>query len=122
MVAACTEFTSLILLRFVEERKRGLTPRAAVDVTARRTGRAFIVSALAAISGVGVIATSSLPLLRDFGVIVALNVAVALLSALVVLPPLLVWADEKHHWVTRGLVPKDILDAADAPTVTAPVA
>jgi hypothetical protein len=113
VVAACTEFTSLILLRFVEERRRGLLPRAAVDVTARRTGRAFIVSALAAIAGVGVIALSSLPLLRDFGVIVALNVSVALLSALVVLPPLLIWADEKHHWVSRGLVHKDILERAD---------
>jgi predicted RND superfamily exporter protein len=113
VVAACTEFTSLILLRFVEERRRGLLPRAAVDVTARRTGRAFIVSALAAIAGVGVIALSSLPLLRDFGIIVALNVSVALLSALVVLPPLLIWADEKHHWVSKGLVPKDILERAD---------
>ncbi len=113
VVAACTEFTSLILLRFVEERRRGLLPRAAVDVTARRTGRAFIVSALTAISGVAVIATSSLPLLRDFGIIVALNVTVALLSALIVLPPLLIWADEKHHWVSRGLVPKEILEKAD---------
>ena len=120
VVAACTEFTSLILLRFVEERRRGLLPRAAVDVTARRTGRAFIVSALAAICGVAVIATSSLPLLRDFGIIVALNVTIALLSALVVLPPLLVWADEKHHWVSRGLVKKEILEAADA--VADPVA
>jgi hypothetical protein len=42
-----------------------------------------------------VLAFSSLPLLRDFGLIVALNVAVALLSALIVLPPLLVWTDEK---------------------------
>jgi len=50
-----------------------------------------------------VIATSSLPLLRDFGIIVAVNVAVALLSALVVLPPMLVWAD-RHNWVSRGLV------------------
>ena len=103
VVAACTEFTSLILLRFVEERRRGLSPKAAVDVAAARTGRAFIVSALTAISGVAVIAGSSLPLLRDFGIIVAVNVAVALLSALVVLPPLLVWADE-HNWVSRGLV------------------
>ncbi len=93
VVAACTEFTSLILLRFVEERRRGFSPRAAVDVTASRTGRAFFVSALAAIAGVAVIATSSLPLLRDFGIVVGLNVAVALLSALVVLPPLLVWAE-----------------------------
>jgi hydrophobe/amphiphile efflux-3 (HAE3) family protein len=103
VVAACTEFTSLILLRFVEERRRGLDPKQAVDVAAARTGRAFIVSALTAISGVAVIALSSLPLLRDFGIIVAMNVTVALLSALVVLPPMLVWADQRN-WVSRGLV------------------
>ena len=32
-----------------------------------------------------------------------MNVAVALLSALVVLPPLLVWADQRN-WVSRGLI------------------
>ncbi|HEY5011765.1 MAG TPA: MMPL family transporter [Acidimicrobiia bacterium] len=109
VVAACTEFTSLLLLRFVEERRRGLAPRAAMDEAAARTGRAFIVSALTAISGVAVIATSSLPLLHDFGQIVALNVTVALLSALVVLPPMLVWAD-KRNWVSRGLVPASTLN------------
>jgi hypothetical protein len=121
VVAVCTEFTSLILLRFVEERRRGFTPKAAIDVTAARTGRAFIVSAMTATAGVGVIATSSLPLLRDFGIIVAMNVAVALLSALVFLPPMLVWADERR-WVSRGLVPDDVLahatqehDTAQAP-------
>ena len=60
------------------------------------------------------IATSSLPLLRDFGVVVALNVAVALLSALVVLPPLLVWAD-RRNWVSRGLVPADVLERSAGP-------
>jgi hydrophobe/amphiphile efflux-3 (HAE3) family protein len=103
VVAACTEFTSLILLRFIEERQRGLEPKEAVDVVASRTGRAFIVSALTAIAGVAVIATSSLPLLRDFGIIVAMNVTVALLSALVFLPPMLVWADQRG-WVTRGML------------------
>ena len=117
VVAVCTEFTSLILLRFVEERRRGLSPKAAVDVTASRTGRAFIVSAMTATAGVAVIATSSLPLLRDFGIIVAMNVAVALISALVVLPPMLVWADERR-WVTRGLVPDDVLDRATGETDT----
>jgi hypothetical protein len=34
-----------------------------------------------------------------------MNVAVALLSALVFLPPMLVWADaEGRSWVSRGLV------------------
>ncbi len=108
VIAACTEFTSLILLRFVEERERGASPREAVDTAAGRTGRAFIVSAMTAIAGVAVIATSSLPLLRDFGILVAMNVAVALFSALVVLPPMLVWADSrKHAWVSKGLAKPD---------------
>jgi hydrophobe/amphiphile efflux-3 (HAE3) family protein len=106
VIAACTEFTSLILLRYVEERRRGYTPREAVDVAASRTGRAFVVSALTAIAGVAVLSFSSLPLLRDFGRIVALNVAIALLSALVFLPPMLVWAD-RRNWVSRGLVDKE---------------
>jgi hydrophobe/amphiphile efflux-3 (HAE3) family protein len=108
IVAVCTEFTSLILLRYLEERRRGLWPRQAIDVAASRTGRAFIVSALTAISGVLVISLSSLPLLRGFGLIVGMNVAVALLSALVILPPMLVWADNRG-WVSKGEVPDDIL-------------
>ena len=62
-------------------------------------------SGLTAIAGVAVLSFSSLPLLRDFGRIVAMNVTVALLSALVVLPPMLVWAD-KRNWVSRGLIEK----------------
>jgi uncharacterized protein len=112
VIAMCTEFTTLILLRFIEERDRGLSPQAAADVAASRTGRAFIVSALTSIVGVAVIATSSLPILRDFGKIVALNVSVALLSALVVLPPLIVWA-ERRGWVTKGLVDPANLDTID---------
>lgn len=103
VVAVCTEFTSLILLRFVEERNRGLAPREAMTVTAGRTGRAFMVSAMTAVGGMAVIATSSMPMLRDFGIVMALNVSVALLSALIVLPPVLVWA-EGRGWVSRGLL------------------
>jgi hydrophobe/amphiphile efflux-3 (HAE3) family protein len=115
VVAICTEFTSLILLRFVEERRRGLAPKEAADVAAHRTGRAFIVSAMTGITGVAVIALSSLPVLRDFGAIVAMNVFVALLSALVILPPMLIWADESgREWVSRGMVkpPKETGPAA----------
>jgi uncharacterized protein len=104
VVAVCTEFTSLILLRFVEERNRGRHPREAMTVTAGRTGRAFCVSALTVVAGIVVVATSPMPMLRDFGIVMALNVTVALLSALVVLPPVLVWAEERHGWISRGLL------------------
>jgi hydrophobe/amphiphile efflux-3 (HAE3) family protein len=104
VVAVCTEFTSLILLRFVEERARGLEPKEAVDVTAGRTGRAFLVSACTAIAGVAVMGFSSMPILRDFGIIIGMNVAIALLAALVFLPPMLVWADSGgRNWVSRGI-------------------
>ncbi len=108
VTAACTEFTSLMLFRYLEERRRGLWPRQASDVASARTGRAFVVSALTTMTGVAVIATSSLPLLRDFGIVVAMNVTVALLAALVVLPPLLVWADNRG-WVSRGEIPKHVM-------------
>jgi predicted RND superfamily exporter protein len=100
VIAACTEFTSLILLRHMEERERGLAPAEAAHVAESRTGRAFVASALAIIAGVGVLVASPLPLLRDFGLITSVNVAVALASALVVLPPIMVWADERG-WVHR---------------------
>jgi hydrophobe/amphiphile efflux-3 (HAE3) family protein len=105
VIAVCTEFTSLILLRFVEERGKRRSPEESMHITASRTGRAFIVSGLTAVAGVAVIATSPWPLLRGFGIIVGLNVLVALLCALVILPPILVWAEGgDRNWVSRHLV------------------
>ena len=105
VVALCTEFTSLTLLRFVEERGRGMGPADAMAVTAARMGRAFMVSGCTAVAGFAAIATSPWPLLRGFGIMVALNVALALISALVILPPILVWAEsDKRRFVTRGLI------------------
>ena len=97
VIASCTEFSVIILARYLEERQRGLSPRDATDLAAARTGRAFFTSAATTIGGFAVLIGSSLPLLRDFGIIVTMNVAVALVAALVVLPPLLVWADERGY-------------------------
>jgi predicted RND superfamily exporter protein len=93
VIAVGTEFAVLIATRYVEERERGRTPADAVRTGIVRIGRAFVASGLTLVGGFAVIATSRFPLLRDFGIIVALNTLVALLVALVLLPPLLVWAD-----------------------------
>ena len=95
VIASCAEFSVLILGRYLEERQRGLTPRQASDTAASRTGRAFFTSAVTTICGFAVLIGSALPLLRDFGLAVTLNVTIALLAALVVMPPLSVWVDEK---------------------------
>jgi hydrophobe/amphiphile efflux-3 (HAE3) family protein len=93
VIAVGTEFAVLILTRYVEERERGRSREDAIDVGTVRIGRAFVASGLTLVGGFAVIASSQFPLLRDFGIIVALNTLVALLVALIVLPPLLVWAD-----------------------------
>jgi hypothetical protein len=124
VVASVAEFSVLIMSRHIEERQSGLDPLAAVDTAARRTGRAFFTSALTTIGGFAVLVSSSLPLLRDFGLIVTLNVTIALLAALVLMPPILVWADERgmlHVDEQRGKATSLRL-AADLPSAATPYA
>lgn len=95
IVATCGEFSLLLVARYAEERERGLDPEASTHVAAVRTGRAFFTSALTTLGGFAVLMFSSLPLLADFGQVVTINIAVALLSALVVVPPLVKEADRR---------------------------
>ncbi|MCH8994279.1 MAG: RND family transporter, partial [Chloroflexi bacterium] len=100
IIATSTEFSVLIMARYFEERERGRSPRDAVSTASMRIGPAIAASGLTTIGGFGVLAFSGFPLLEGFGVVTALNVGIALLSTLIVLPPLLVWADEE-----AGLAP-----------------
>jgi hydrophobe/amphiphile efflux-3 (HAE3) family protein len=95
VVATCAEFSVLLIARYAEERRRGLDPELSTQMAARRTGRAFFTSALTTLGGFAVLMFSSLPLLADFGTVVTINIAVALLSALVVVPPLVKEADRR---------------------------
>lgn len=95
VVATCAEFAVLLVARYAEERARGLDPERSTHVAAQRTGRAFFTSALTTLGGFAVLMFSTLPLLRDFGIVVTINIGVALLSALVVVPPLVKEADRR---------------------------
>jgi hypothetical protein len=95
VVATCAEFSVLLIARYAEERNRGLDPEVSTQMAARRTGRAFFTSALTTLGGFAVLMFSSLPLLADFGMVVTINIGVALLSALVVVPPLVKEADRR---------------------------
>jgi hypothetical protein len=99
VIANCVEFAVLITARYLEERENGHTARQATDIASARTGRAFFASAATTIGGFATLVISPLPLLRDFGLIVTLNIAIALLAALVLMPPLLVYADERG-WIS----------------------
>ncbi|MCU1459079.1 MAG: hypothetical protein JWL73_3171 [Actinomycetia bacterium] len=103
VIAVCTEFSVLIMSRYVEERENGRSPEEAVEFGAVRIGRAFVASGLTLVGGFGVLALSSFPLLSDFGIIVSLNALLAMVIALLVLPSLLMWADGNRF--VRGFSP-----------------
>jgi hydrophobe/amphiphile efflux-3 (HAE3) family protein len=110
-IAITTEFSVLLLSRFLEERAAGAGTDVAVDRAASRIGRAFLASGLTLLGGFVVLAFSPMPLLIDFGVIVAIDVALALISVLVVLPPLLRWADPS----LPGSAPEAPIEASEPP-------
>lgn len=115
-IAITTEFSVLMLARFLEERSAGASPDEAVTLAAARIGRAFLASGLTLLGGFLVLAASPMPLLFDFGVVVALNVGLALVSVLVVLPPLLRAA---ARWLPGAPAsPSAPIPPASSPTAT----
>jgi len=102
-----TEFIVLLLGRYEEEkRKRGLSPIEAMVVAISRTGRAIITTALTTLGGFGVLITSNFVLIRDFGIATTISVFLCLWTAMVVMPPIVVW------WDTRvaSRLPKEIAE------------
>jgi predicted RND superfamily exporter protein len=91
IIAMSSEFSVIMMSRYFEERQRGHAPREAMHTAAMRIGRAITASGLTATGGFAVLAFSGFPLLDAFGKVTALNIGLSLLSALIVLPPLLVW-------------------------------
>jgi hypothetical protein len=88
-IAITTEFSVLLASGFRQELERGASPDVALSRASQRIGRAFVASGLTLLGGFVVLALAPMPLLVDFGVVVGIDVALALLSVLVVLPPLL---------------------------------
>jgi predicted RND superfamily exporter protein len=95
VIAVGTEFSVLVVARYLEERRGGSDSAAALSGGVVRIGRAFVASGLTLVGGFAVLVLSPMPLLRDFGIVVALAVAFALLTALTFLPPLLAWTDHR---------------------------
>jgi predicted RND superfamily exporter protein len=98
IIAMGTEFNILLMSRYFEEREAGLDPRRAISKASLRIGRAITASGLTVMGGFAVLALSNFPLLDNFGKVTALNIGLSLLSTLILLPPLLVWADEDHRF------------------------
>jgi len=94
-----TEFMVLLLGRYEEEKKKSLSPRDAMIVAISKIGRAIVITAFTTLGGFGILIASSFVMIRDFGIATVLSVVLCLISTITVMPPLIVWIDEK---IIRG--------------------
>jgi hydrophobe/amphiphile efflux-3 (HAE3) family protein len=105
VIAISTEFSVLLAERYRQERQAGHEPREALARTYRFMGAAVLASGVTAIAGFAVLVTSSISMLRDFGFVTVVDLTVALLGVMVVLPAVLLLAERERApgWLGRAL-------------------
>jgi hydrophobe/amphiphile efflux-3 (HAE3) family protein len=94
-IAIATEFAVILAGRFHEERGGGRGVEEALRRAYGRTGAAVLASGATAIAGFAVLVASDIQMLRDFGFVTVIDLAVALLGVIVVLPAALTWIEER---------------------------
>jgi uncharacterized protein len=94
-IAIATEFGVILAGRFDEERRGGLGVEVALRRTYDRTGAAVLASGVTAIAGFAVLVASDVQMLRDFGFVTVIDLAVALAGTMLVLPAALAWSEER---------------------------
>jgi uncharacterized protein len=87
VIAFATEFGVLWLARYRAERSAGADADAASAVASARVGPAIVASAGALVAGFAALAVSPAPMVRDFGLWCAGDLALATVAVLVLLPP-----------------------------------
>jgi len=97
-IAIATEFSVILAARFRQERRAGRDVGAALERVYARTGAAVLASGVTAIAGFAVLIVSDVRMLREFGFVTVIDLTVALLGVLIVLPAALVLAD--RQWPT----------------------
>lgn len=94
-IAIATEFSVILSARFYEERGGGLAVSDALRAAYTRTGPAVLASAVTVTAGFAVLIASNVPMLRDFGFVTVIDLAVALLGVMVALPAALAWREQR---------------------------
>ena len=94
-IAIATEFGVILAGRFHEERGGGRGVEEALRGAYARTGAAVLASGATAIAGFAVLIASDIQMLRDFGFVTVIDLAVALTGVMVVLPAALTWIEDR---------------------------
>jgi hydrophobe/amphiphile efflux-3 (HAE3) family protein len=94
-IAIATEFSVILSARVREARAQGVTVGEAIAAAYARTGPAVLASAATVIAGFAVLVASDVPMLREFGVVTVVDLAVALVGVMIALPATLVIVERR---------------------------
>ena len=94
VIAIGTEFSVILASRYHEERATGRSVGEALRRAYSRTGAAVLASGATAIAGFAALIASDVRMLRDFGFVTVVDLGVALLGVMLVLPAALVWGEQ----------------------------
>ena len=83
----------MLLERYLEERKTGKEKIESMMITVTMIGKAIVASGLTTIGGFSVLMASEFIILRDFGFMTVINIALALFSTFIVLPAIILLLD-----------------------------
>jgi hydrophobe/amphiphile efflux-3 (HAE3) family protein len=93
IIGICTEFMVLLMGRYEEEKKLGLSPEDSMVTAISKIGRAIVTTALTTLGGFGVLIASNFVMTRDFGIATVVGVFLCLIITITVMPGLIVWYD-----------------------------
>jgi predicted RND superfamily exporter protein len=103
IIGICTEFMVLLMGRYDEEKKRGLSPRDAMVTALAKIGRAIVTTAITTLGGFGVLIASNFVMIRDFGIATVVGVFLCMVITMTVMPGLIVRYEEwRQKRLARG--------------------
>src|SRR5215207_4848622 len=103
-LAVGVDYAMFYSRRMMEERDRGHSAQAAVEIAAATSGRAVLISGLTVITAMAGLLFAGNPIFVGFGIGTMLVVAVAVLGSMTFLPAMLSFLGEKN-WLEKGRVP-----------------
>ena len=103
-LAVGVDYAMFYSRRMMEERDRGHSPEAALEIAAGTSGRAVLISGLTVMTAMAGLLFAGNPIFVGFGIGTMLVVAVTMLGSLTFLPATLSFLSQKN-WLEKGRVP-----------------
>ncbi len=95
------EYSVLMMERYFEEKSHVADPLQAIHRTIKSNGAALLASGSTVVGGFAALMISPFPIIKDFGTVTVIDIALVLVATFLVFPPLIVlmdtWRDKRRE-------------------------